>query len=113
VPAGLVIAELGSAFPNQGGPYVWTRLAFGRYAGSLVALIYFVETPVWVGGSAAITAVTVADRLLVPREGGWRVAVALAFIWARSRWRSRPCGSASWSPGSVPLPRSGCSPSSP
>jgi glutamate:GABA antiporter len=39
VPAGLVIAELGAAFPNQGGPYVWTRLAFGRYAGSLVALI--------------------------------------------------------------------------
>src|SRR5215211_6247035 len=23
VPAGLVIAELGAAFPNQGGPYVW------------------------------------------------------------------------------------------
>src|SRR5215211_6099060 len=38
VPAGLVIAELGAAFPNQGGPYVWARLAFGRYAGSLVAL---------------------------------------------------------------------------
>jgi amino acid transporter len=82
VPAGLVIAELGSAFPNQGGPYVWSRLAFGRYAGSLVALIYFVETPVWVGGSAAITAVAVIDRLVVPLEGGWRVAVALAFVWA-------------------------------
>jgi amino acid transporter len=82
VPAGLVIAELGSAFPNQGGPYVWTRLAFGRYAGSLVALVDFVETPVWVGGSAAITAVAVADRLLVPLEGGWRVAAALAFVWA-------------------------------
>ena len=38
VPAGLVIAELGAAFPIQGGPYVWARLAFGRYAGSLVAL---------------------------------------------------------------------------
>jgi amino acid transporter len=80
-PAGLVIAELGSAFPNQGGTYVWTRLAFGRYAGSLVALIYFVETPVWVGGSAAISAVAVVDRLLVPLEGGWRVAVALVFVW--------------------------------
>jgi hypothetical protein len=32
VPAGLVIAELGAAFPNQGGPYLWTRLAFGRHA---------------------------------------------------------------------------------
>jgi amino acid transporter len=82
VPAGLVIAELGAAFPNQGGPYVWTRLAFGRYAGSLVALIYFLETPIWVGGSLAITAVAVVDRLVVPLEGVWRVPVALAFIWA-------------------------------
>jgi amino acid transporter len=81
VPAGLVIAELGAAFPNQGGPYVWARLAFGRYAGSLVALIYLLETPVWVGGSLAITAVAVADRLLVPVSGAWRVVVALAFVW--------------------------------
>jgi glutamate:GABA antiporter len=82
VPAGPVVAELGAAFPNQGGPYVWARLAFGRYTGSLVSLIYFVETPVWVGGSAAITCVAVVDRLLVPLEGGWRVPVALAFVWA-------------------------------
>jgi len=82
VPAGLVIAELGAAFPNQGGPYVWARLAFGRYAGSLVALIYFLETPVWVGGSLAITAVAVVDRLLVPVDGGWRVLVALGFVGA-------------------------------
>ena len=81
VPAGLAIAELGAAFPNQGGPYVWTRLAFGRSAGSLVSLIYFLETPVWVGGSLAITCVAVVDRLLVPLEGGWRVPVALAFVW--------------------------------
>jgi arginine/lysine/ornithine decarboxylase/amino acid transporter len=82
VPAGLVIAELGAAFPNQGGPYVWARLAFGRRAGSLVALAYFLETPVWVGGSLAITCVAVVDRLVLPLEGGWRVPVALAFVWA-------------------------------
>jgi lysine decarboxylase len=81
VPAGLVIAELGAAFPNQGGPYVWARLAFGRHAGSLVALAYFLETPVWVGGSLAITCVAVVDRLVVPVEGGWRVPAALAFVW--------------------------------
>jgi amino acid transporter len=39
VPAGMVIAELGAVFPNQGGPYVWTRLAFGRVTGSLVSLV--------------------------------------------------------------------------
>jgi amino acid transporter len=59
VPAGLVVAELGSAFADQGGPYAWARLAFGRFAGSLVAFVYWVETSVWVGGSLAITAVAV------------------------------------------------------
>jgi glutamate:GABA antiporter len=81
VPAGLVMAELGSTFPVQGGPYVWARLAFGRYVGALVAVIYVVETPVWVGGSLAITPVAVSDRLLLPLEGAARVLVALAFVW--------------------------------
>src|SRR5690242_21497531 len=30
IPQGLLFAELGSAFPQEGGPYYWTRLAFGR-----------------------------------------------------------------------------------
>ena len=82
VPAGLVVAELGAAFPQRGGPYAWARLAFGRYAGTLVALIYAVETPIWVGGSLAITAVATVDQLIVPLRGGWRPLVALGFVWA-------------------------------
>jgi amino acid transporter len=82
VPAGLAVAELGAAFPRQGGPYVWARLAFGRLVGSLVALVFYVEAPVWVGGSLAITAVAVTDRMIVPLQGGWRVLVALGFVWA-------------------------------
>src|SRR5437763_6916404 len=35
LPYGLLVSELGSAFPVQGGPYVWTRLAFGRLAAGL------------------------------------------------------------------------------
>ena len=30
VPYGLITAELGSTFPEEGGPYVWVKLAFGR-----------------------------------------------------------------------------------
>jgi hypothetical protein len=32
-PAGLVISELGTAFPHESGPYVWARMAFGRLDG--------------------------------------------------------------------------------
>ena len=82
VPAGLAVAELGSTFPRQGGPYVWARLAFGRLVGSLVALVFFVEAPVWLGGSLAITVVAVTDKMIVPLRGGWRVVAALGFVWA-------------------------------
>src|SRR5947209_19573130 len=30
VPYAMVVAELGTAFPEEGGPYIWPRLAFGR-----------------------------------------------------------------------------------
>ena len=33
VPQALLFAELGSAFPQEGGPYYWTRLAFGTWPG--------------------------------------------------------------------------------
>src|SRR6202165_389297 len=30
LPYGLLTAELGSAFTDEGAPYTWTRMAFGR-----------------------------------------------------------------------------------
>jgi len=38
-PYGLLTAELGTAFPEEGGPYVWVRLAFGRIAAAVVAVM--------------------------------------------------------------------------
>src|SRR5438045_4150701 len=34
VPYALVIAEVGSAFTQEGGPYEWTKLAFNRFHGA-------------------------------------------------------------------------------
>lgn len=93
-PAGMAIAELGSTFPHEGGPYAWTRTAFGRRVGSFVALAYWTETTVWLGGSLAITAVAVVNHLIVPVAGLGRVALALAFIWAATLLAAAPLGSA-------------------
>ncbi len=54
LPYGLSIAELGSAFPQEGGPYVWSRLAFGRRIAAVNAVIYWISNPIWVGGSLTI-----------------------------------------------------------
>ena len=55
IPSALLSAELGTAFPEEGGPYVWTRLAFGRLAGAVNNFLYWVTNPVWLGGTLAVS----------------------------------------------------------
>ncbi len=81
VPAALLTAELGSAFPAEGGPYVWARLAFGRLIGSITAILYWATNPLWLGGSLTILAVATMDEFLVPLDGPTEWAFAVAFIW--------------------------------
>src|SRR5262245_6060000 len=43
VPYGLLTAELGSTFPEEGGPYIWTRMAFGRLVAAMCVVIYWLS----------------------------------------------------------------------
>jgi amino acid transporter len=53
LPYALVMAELGSAFTQEGGPYEWMKLCWGRAWAGVGALLYWVTNPLWVGGSLA------------------------------------------------------------
>lgn len=55
VPYMLLMSEVGAAFTMEGGPYEWTKLAFGRFHGGIAAILYWVTNPLWVGGSLAFT----------------------------------------------------------
>ena len=55
-PYMLVMAEVGSAFTQEGGPYEWTKLAFGRFQAGIAAVFYWITNPLWVGGSLAFVA---------------------------------------------------------
>src|SRR5579862_3739988 len=55
-PYMLMMAEVGAAFTQEGGPYEWTKLAFGRLHGGIFAILYWITNPLWVGGSLAFTA---------------------------------------------------------
>jgi amino acid transporter len=62
VPSALASAELGAAIPEEGGPYVWVRTAFGRLAGATTSLLYWAGTPLWLGGSLTVVAIAVFER---------------------------------------------------
>ena len=51
-PYMLVMAEVGSAFTMEGGPYEWVKLAFGRFHGGIAAIILAAgsQQPMAMGG---------------------------------------------------------------
>jgi len=81
-PYGLVTAELGTAFPEEGGPYVWVKHAFGRPAAAVVAVMYWVDNPIWLAGTLAITAMTAFSTFFVNLSLTWEYIFGLVFVWA-------------------------------
>ena len=81
VPYALLTAELGSTFHEEGGAYIWVKLAFGRFFASINAVLYWLSNPIWLGGTLTILAVTVFSDFFVDLTGIWKYLFSIAFIW--------------------------------
>jgi len=83
IPYGMLVAELGSAFPVEGGPYEWARMSFGRAAGAVTAVLYWLSNPIWLGGTLTATTIAALDSFILRRSlgTGWEIAVGLVFTW--------------------------------
>src|SRR5438552_6597952 len=83
LPYALVMSELGTAFPQEGGPYEWMKLSFGRFAAGIGSVLYWVTNPLWVGGTLAFTA-TAAWSVHIHGIGSRSVGdyiFKIVFIW--------------------------------
>jgi amino acid transporter len=80
IPYAFLTAELGAAFTEEGGPYIWTKLALGRFVSGVNAMIYWISNPIWLGGSLTITAVSVFDEFF-HNLGNGEYIFGLLFIW--------------------------------
>ncbi len=74
-----VFANLSRSFPRAGGPYVYSREAFGPLTGFLVAWSYWIS--LWVGNVAIATGVIAPLSTLVPGIGTHSVALTCAMVW--------------------------------
>jgi amino acid transporter len=92
IPYGLMMAELGSTFTQEGGFYEWCKLAGGRFFAAPVALLCWITNPIWVGGTLSVTAILAIKTLWFGnpqmRFGGSIIVdavvsllIALIFIW--------------------------------
>ena len=92
LPYGLMVAELGSTFPQEGGIYEWCKLAGGRLYAAFAATFYWITISLLIGGSTAVIMIAAFKIFWFGSTaylfGGHLVtdllvelALALLFIW--------------------------------
>ncbi len=76
-----VFAQLSRAVPKAGGPYAYTRAAFGDGAGFAIAWAYWIS--MWVGNAAIATGAVSALSKIFPAVGetGTSAAITVAIVW--------------------------------
>ncbi|HTO69747.1 MAG TPA: amino acid permease [Myxococcota bacterium] len=79
---GLVFARLARIAPATGGPYAYTRMGFGHFAGFMIAWGYWIS--IWASLPAMAAALVGYLASLVPALRGHRalgIAIALGAMW--------------------------------
>src|SRR6185436_2117839 len=82
VPYGLLTAELGAAWPSEGGLYVWVREAMGPRFGSLAAWFYWINNAYYVPQVYLVFAGTFETLFLGGLKRPWLEAgIAILLTW--------------------------------
>ncbi|HWZ87102.1 MAG TPA: APC family permease [Thermoanaerobaculia bacterium] len=81
IPYGLITAELGAAWPGEGGVYVWVREAFGPKWGSTVAWMYWINNAYWIPSVYLIFAGTFGQMFLKTHSPWQEAGIAIVLTW--------------------------------
>jgi glutamate:GABA antiporter len=81
IPYGLITAELGSTYPEQGGIYAWVKRAFGSKWGARTSWLYWVNMALWVPSSYIFLAGLFAQLFFPALSLFWIIVVGLIFTW--------------------------------
>ncbi len=81
IPYGLITAELGSTYPEEGGIYAWVRRAFGPNWASRTAWLWWVNVAFWMPSVYILFAGILAELLAPDMNLASKIAITLALTW--------------------------------
>lgn len=81
LPYGLVSAELGTTYDDEGGIYDWVKRAFGPRNGGRVAWYYWINFPLWMGSLAVLIPTTITQVFGFKIGVFSAIVISLVFIW--------------------------------
>ena len=81
IPFALICAEMGCAYPEQGGIYAWVRDAFGGRWGARASWGYWVNTAVWLPAINILFAGIFAQLFMPELSLNGQIAIGIALSW--------------------------------
>jgi glutamate:GABA antiporter len=103
IPFGMIAAELGSTYPEQGGLYVWIKKALGRRWAARSVWYYWISLPVWLP-AIYIAIADILGHIFFPGITLWQqIAISVVLIWIALGINLCPLNVSKWIPniGSV------------
>ena len=89
-PGSLTVAELGSAYPENGGFYAWIKRAYGQTWGARITWMYWSCNAIWISSVATFTT-TVLCQLFFPNVSMLAQSIMnVVLIWLMVFVASRP-----------------------
>ncbi|MCL2331984.1 MAG: APC family permease [Actinomycetia bacterium] len=81
IPYGFATSELGAAWPDDGGIYVWVREAFGPMWGSVTAWLYWVNVALWAPSVFVLFSQTLQAAFGITVNMWVEMAMVIVLIW--------------------------------
>jgi len=81
IPYGMISAELGTTFPEQGGIYAWIRDTYGKRWSTRLSWLYWLNNVLWLS-SVLVLFAGIFAQMFAPDMGlGMKLAIAIAVTW--------------------------------
>ncbi|HOJ00973.1 MAG TPA: APC family permease [Anaerolineaceae bacterium] len=81
IPYGLITAELGTTYPEQGGLYIWVKKAFGEKWAARTTWLYWINVALWMP-SVYILFAGMFAQLFFPEMGlWWQILIGIIMTW--------------------------------
>ena len=96
IPSGLIIGELSSVYPDQGGIYVWISEGIGPKWAALTSWLFFC-CGLFIPVSSAIMCSDIAFNMFAPETNlTIRIGVAIAILWLMVGIATKPLSESRW-----------------
>ena len=96
LPYGMITAELGTAYPSEGGMYDWVKRAFGPKWAGRVAWNYWVNFPLWIASLAVAVTDIFAGMLNIELNIWVLLLIQLAYVWLVTFLGTKRIGESKW-----------------